>query len=173
MKKVLSLLAITLVLISCSGDDDNKSSNVSVEGTWKMTVFGGETAVDIDMDGDSSNNLITETGCYENETFVFNADGTGMVNSTSYVDIQLDIVAGSTDEYEYTIECVQENDSTTMTWTQNGSSITVISDDASFSGTKDGDKITFVIPNGYDLEVVEGDGTAFLIEDLTIVYEKQ
>ena len=104
-------MAIALVLISCSGDDDNKSSNVAVEGTWKMTVFSGETAVDLDMDGDSSNNLIN--------------------------------------------------------------SVTVTSDGASFSGTKDGDEITFVIPNGYDLEVVEGDGTAYVIEDLTIVYEKQ
>ncbi len=173
MKKVLSLLAIALVLISCSGDDDNKSSNVAVEGTWKMTVFSGETAVDLDMDGDSSNNLITETGCYQNETFVFNADGTGAINSSSYLDITLEIVAGSTDDYEYTIDCVQENDSSVMTWIQSGNSVTVTSDGASFSGTKDGDEITFVIPNGYDLEVVEGDGTAYVIEDLTIVYEKQ
>ncbi|MBA3987477.1 MAG: hypothetical protein H0X63_13110, partial [Flavobacteriales bacterium] len=43
----------------------------------------------------------------------------------------------------------------------------------SFSGIQSVNKITFVILNGFPIEVTQGNGTAIVTEDLTVVYEKQ
>ncbi|OAB80508.1 lipocalin family protein [Cochleicola gelatinilyticus] len=173
MKNFLSLLAIALVITSCSSDDDNGGETASLVGTWKMTSFGGESTIDIDMDGSASSNLLIETNCYQNETLTFADNGTGVSTSTSYAEITLDISSDAPEGGEYTIECIEEIEISPLTFTQSGNTVDIDSDGESIEAELSGNTMTIVIPSGYFVDVVEGDGSAVLIEDLTIVYQKQ
>jgi len=172
MKKVFSLLMITMLFAACSSDDDNGNGNVALEGTWKMTAFKSQNAYDINGNGIISNDIMQQTNCYQNETLVFNANVTGADISTSYAEIDLELVAGSTNEYQYTVSCVNENTTSAFTWNQSGNTVNISQSGITFSGTQSVNQITFVIPNGFPIEVTQGNGTAIVTEDLTIVYEK-
>jgi len=171
MKKLLSLVLIAAIFVSCSSDDDD--AGVAVEGTWKMTAFNTQNAYDLNGDGIISNDVMGQTGCLQNETIIFNANNTGADMSTSRIDIELELVVGTTDEYEYSFECLNIAETTAFTWTQNGNTIVITQAGFSFSGTLSGNEITFLIPEGFPVPVVEGEGTATVNEDLTIVYQKQ
>ncbi len=173
MKKVFSLLMVAMLFAACSSDDDNGNDNVALEGTWKMTAFKSENAYDINGNGIISNDIMQQTNCYQNETIVFNANGTGADFSTSYAEINLELVAGSTNEYQYTVDCINESTTTAFTWSQSGNTVNFTQSGISFSGTQSGNQITFLIPNGFPIEVTQGSGTATVTEDLTIVYQKQ
>jgi hypothetical protein len=172
MKKVFSLVLFAVVFASCSSDDDNNNT-VAIEGTWKMTAFKSQNAYDLNGDGVISNDIMAQTNCYQNETLVFNTDGTGANFSTSFADITLEVVAGTADEYEYSVECVAENTTTAFVWTQNGESVTFTNSGVTFSGAQDGNKLTFAISNGFEIEVEQGGGVATTTENLTLEYTKQ
>ena len=175
MKKLfLSLLAVsTLILNSCSSDDDGNSSNVSLVGTWKLTAWNSTTAFDINNDGTASTNLLQEFDCYDNETIVFSANNTAIANSTSYADITAEITAGTTDEYTYTIECIDEADFFPLTWTLNGNTLIFDQDtEDEITATLSGNTISILIPAGF--EVYSEDFSDVVVsEDIIFVYTKQ
>lgn len=87
MKKIIRVLGVTLslvVLASCSkGDepDPNAGQTVTTDiatliGTYKYEAALVQVAVDLDKDGKSSNNLMTEKGqeCTWDNVFEFKAD---------------------------------------------------------------------------------------------------
>ncbi|MEX0996740.1 MAG: hypothetical protein WDZ45_06810 [Flavobacteriaceae bacterium] len=171
MKKVFSLVLLAVLFASCSSDDDD--NGVAIEGTWKMTAFKSQNAYDLNGDGVISNDIMGETNCYQNETLIFNSNGTGANMSTSYAVISLEIVAGTADEYEYSVDCVNENSTTAFTWSQNGDTVTVTESGVTASAAQDGNKLTLVVPNGFEIPVEQGGGTATVTENLTIEYTKQ
>ncbi|MFT5891959.1 MAG: hypothetical protein ACI9Y7_002066 [Dokdonia sp.] len=66
-----------------------------------------------------------------------------------------------------------ENDSSTFTWSQNGSVITLTIDGDIQDLTFNGDQLSFTLPSGFFAEVTEGNvDTAQLIEDVTFTYER-
>ena len=171
MKKFMSMLAIALIFASCSDDDDNDSSDALLTGTYNLTFFGGETPVDFNGDGNASANLITETGCYSGDNIVFSSNDMAVINSTTFADIEVIVENGNS---SFDITCVSDPSSDAVTFTQSGSTVTIIQAGADFSGTIDGDMLTFTVPSGSVVEVINDDGTtATLIEDLTLVYEEQ
>ncbi len=170
MKKVFSLVLLAVLFASCSSDDDN---GVAVEGTWKMTAFKSQNAYDLNGDGVISNDVMGETNCYQNETLIFNSNGTGANMSTSYAEISLELVAGTADQYEYSVECINENSTTAFTWSQNGDTVTVTESGLTASAAQDGNKLTLVVPNGFEIEVEDENGIATVNENLTIEYTKQ
>lgn len=176
MKNFFKLLTVSLLAISvsCSSDDDS-SSNDSVEGTFRLVAFEVETSIDLDGDGDSSTNLIEETGCYENETVTFNNDNTGVAITRSFLDvfvvISTDSDGGSTSSQ--VIDCVEEEDSTNFVWAQNGSIVTITVDGESTNFSFDGDELSFTLPSGFFAEVLEGNvDTVQITEDVTFRYER-
>jgi hypothetical protein len=171
MKKLVTLILVAAIFASCSSDDD--SGKVAIEGTWKMTAFNTENAYDLNGDGTISSDVMGQTNCYQNETIIFNSNNTGAEVSTSYLDIDLELVAGSTTEYEYNVACVSENTTTAFTWAKSGATVTVTQAGYVFTGTLNGDEITFTAPNSFTIEVEQGSGTAFITQDVTIVYKKQ
>ncbi len=171
MKKLVTLILVAAIFVSCSSDDDD--GGVAIEGTWKMTAFKTQNAYDLNGDGIISNDVMGQTNCFQNETLIFNANNTGADMSTSRLEIELELVAGTTDEYEYSIECVSENTTTAFTWSQNGDTVIVTQADGTLTGTQVGNEITFSLPNGYPIPVEQGGGTATITEDLTIIYQKQ
>jgi len=172
MKKIVFTLLIASLLFSCKKDDDG-DSGTSLEGTWKLTSFTTETGFDFNEDGTASNNVMSETNCYQNETVLFNGNGSGTATNRSYADITLELVAGSTTEYEYSVTCVQETETNTFSWTQSGNTISITESGETISGTLSGSVLTIVIPSGFFVEIEEAGGTGFTTEDVTFVYTKQ
>ncbi|WP_299208648.1 hypothetical protein [uncultured Dokdonia sp.] len=178
MKNFFKFLTITLlaVTVSCSSDDDAGSSvdNNSIEGTFRLTSFVTQTSYDLDGDGDSSNDLLIETDCYQNQTLTFNEGNNGFFTSTSFLNISVDVEIINGDEtYTQTVNCETENDITSFTWQRNGDGVIIstgsqngaISSDFNSDGS-----LTFTISQGFIAEIVEGEGTATVTEDVVATY---
>ena len=174
MKRLMGFLFIATLLASCSSDDDNGNNGTSLEGNWKLTAFETENAYDLNNDGTASKSVMDETNCYQNETIRFDADGTGEATSTSYADIQLTLVAGTTDEYEYTVDCVSETEVTPFVYDKDGNEVSLIITGAgNATATLSGNTLTYVIQDGFFVEVDENGTTVTVTEDITFVYTKQ
>lgn len=170
MKKVFSLVLFVVLFASCSSDDDN---GVAIEGTWKMTAFKSQNAYDLNGDGVISNDIMGQTNCYQNETLVFNSNGTGASFSTSFAEIELVLVTGTTDQYEYSVDCVIENFTSAFTWTQDGDNISITEFGQTDTGVQNGNKLTFVINDGFSIDITQGSGVVTIDEDLTLEFIKQ
>ncbi|TXE20018.1 hypothetical protein ES692_01800 [Psychroserpens burtonensis] len=177
MKKLfLSLFVLTgLVLTTaCSSDDDggNGNTNADVAGTWKLTSLLTQSSLDINNDGNSSNDLLVESDCYLDDSLVFGASGIGSIISNSFLEVEAELVVGTTDEFTYSINCFIEEDIYAMTYTVSGNTVTIVDEDMfTVVGTVSGNTFNFVIPEGY--EIVDEDFEVVLEEDLTFTYTKQ
>jgi hypothetical protein len=169
----LFVLASMTLTTACSSDDDGGSNgSTNVTGTWKLTSLLTETSLDINNDGDASNNLLIESDCYQNETISFGANGTGSINSNSYLEVEAELVVGTTDEFTYSINCFIDEEVFSMEYTTAGNTVTIIDEDMfAVIGTISGNTITFVIQDGY--EIYGDDYSVVLEEDLTFTYTKQ
>ncbi len=172
MKNLFKFLLIVLVVSACSSDDDASSSSNSVEGTFRLSSLTTETSFDLDGDGDSSTNLLEETGCLQNETLVFLAGNTGSAISTTFLDVFVDVDGEG--NISQVVDCVPEDFTTNFTWTQNGSVVSFLDEDGfSVDATLSGDELVFVLGDGFELEVIDGVDTAELLETVTFVYTRQ
>lgn len=154
------------------GDCSNGQTTEGIVGTWLLTAWIGEEAIDLNNDGTESENFLDEMDCYENETYVFNADNTAVNMSTSFASFMFDIEVGTTDEFDYTIDCEFENENTNLTWTQSGNIITI--DDgtgASFEATLNGNQFSLFVPEGFT--AFSPDFTSTTTQDLTFIYTRQ
>ncbi|PTX63880.1 hypothetical protein C8N46_101489 [Kordia periserrulae] len=172
MKKLILLSVLSLGLFACSSDDDVTTVDPLV-GTWRMTAFEVENAYDFNGDGTASNELISETNCYQNETIQINADGTALVTSNSFLFVVAELVAGTTNEFTYTLNCEMETDIFPSNWTVNGSNLSLIEDDGyTVTVTIDSDsQLSLLIPQGF--QIYSGGFNAVAQEDVRVVYTKQ
>jgi len=178
MKKIAFLFVIMLAFTSCNDDDVDFSmeeeETALLEGRWNLTAFRTENEYDLNEDGTASNDLIAETGCYMEDFLQFINISTIVFTSRSFANIELDIVTGTTDEYEYTITCESQTELTNATFTADGDTLEILVEGQTpVEGTINGTTLTIVIPDSFPIEVEEGDGTATLTEDVTFVYTKQ
>ncbi|WP_152611445.1 hypothetical protein [Psychroserpens damuponensis] len=152
----------------CTIDNEEPAD---VTGTWLLTAWNGTEPIDLDGDGVESINFLDEMDCYENETIVFNTDGTGVTMSTSFASFIFDIVVGTTDEFSYTIECEFEDENTNFTWTQNGNIVSTSDGTDTTDLTLNGNELSIFVPEGF--LAFSSDFTATTTQDLTFVYTKQ
>ncbi len=144
-----------------------------MEGTWLLTAWNAvNEPVDINNDGTASTNLLDEMDCYTNETLVFNANGTGTNNSTSYADFAFDIVVGTTNEFNYTVDCIEEIETTNITWSQNGNTVTIGDEFGDFDWTLNGNQLSILVPEGF-IAFNSEDVEVSTSQDLMFVYTKQ
>jgi hypothetical protein len=182
--KVLVFL-ITILFVSCedeplegfdfvaesSSGNSGNGTNATIEGLWKMTAWNVDVPQDLDLNGTASTNLLNEMDCYNNETVTFNSDFTGVSMTTSYADIELNLVSGTTNQFEYSITCVPNVSSTDLIWTLVGNTLATTTAGVINNFTLNGNELSFVIPEGFT--VVSDDNSQTIIQDLTIVYTKQ
>lgn len=178
-KLVVSLFVLTaLVFTSCESDDDGSSSS-NIQGTWKLTAWNSVESFDLNNDGVASTNLLDEMDCYNNETIVF-ANNVATAISTSYADITAEIVVGTTNEFNYSIDCEQEFSSDDAIFTVNGNTVTITTTEM-FDGevsenvlvaTINGNTLSFVVEEGLYI-YNDANFDTVVEQDLTFVYTKQ
>ncbi|MFD1063774.1 hypothetical protein ACFQ1Q_11005 [Winogradskyella litorisediminis] len=144
----------------------------TIEGTWLLTAWNGTEPIDLNNDGEESINFLDEMDCYNNETFVFNNDGTGNSISTSYADIEIFLDPNNSEEFDFTVDCILEDETTPFTWTQSGNIVTTTDAFGTFDWTLVGNTLSTTIPEGFTV-INTDDATVNTIQDLTFVYTKQ
>ena len=138
MKKLI-LLSCSNVSIRVAPNDDNKSSELPFEGTWKLYFIYRGNPYDLNEDGtycwwDG------RTNCYQTKPSSLK------VNNRDLGDRSLcryfpDLVIGTTNDYEYTVTCVQQNDETAFTWSKSGNSVTITGGGVPFTATLSGNNV--------------------------------
>lgn len=189
MKKLSALLSFLVLFtaFTCENEpldeelvliEDTINPNTSdIVGTWLLTAWNGEEPIDLNNDGIQNINFLDEMDCYNNETMVFNQDGTGVSHSTSYADIYMELEIGTTDSYNFQIDCIDEVEDANFNWTQVGNTIIMLVDDGfgeteELYWTLEGNQMFMTFPEGFFVFATD-DTTVTTIQDLTFVYTKQ
>ena len=163
---VLALLVF--ILTSCSSDDEG-NVDLSPEGTWLLISLSVETAFDFNEDGNATRDLFVETPCYSGDFIEFRTDGTVNIKSAlTYISVEVN----SPTDYMHVYECLDGFD-TESTWTQDGSTLTVENGSTDLVGTINGNEMTVVLPNTFEIEMYDGMNYTYPEEDVTLVYRKQ
>ncbi len=144
----------------------------SIEGTWLLTAWIGEEPIDLDNDGNESTNFLDEMDCYNNETLVFNNDGTGASISTSFADIEIFIEVGTTNSVDFNVSCIEEDETVNFTWVQSDNIISITDTFGTNDWELDGNTLSILIPDGFSV-INADDASINTIQDLTFVYTKQ
>lgn len=175
MKKIFLLGCLFVILVSCSSDDSvplNETDNLL--GLWRLTEWNTETAFDINEDGTASTNLLNEIDCLNNETITFNASNTAFVDTTSSLDIEVYLETGTTNSFEFDVDCDFETDSFVLNWNRTENQILLIEEgfeDEPLIAVIDGNTLTFTLTDA--LVVYDDNFEVEFTEDFTIVYTKQ
>lgn len=148
------------------GGDDPMDSLVGE--TYILTAFEVETAIDLNGDGMASNELISEAGCYENETIFFDSETMLTATSTSFLELFVEIDG---DTVTQMIDCIEEEEITNSSYVVDGNIITI----DGIEGVISGIQIIFTVPDGFFGEVISDDGmgTVEILEDITFTYTLQ
>ena len=180
MKKITALITFLILFTAFTCENEplegdfvlDSDSIETIQGTWKLTSWIGEEPIDLNNDGASSLNFLEEMNCYQNETMLFNADNTGVINSTTYAEIEMELEVGTTDSYNFTVNCISEIENTDFSWTQNGNTISVTDEyNDTYDFSLNGNQLSIIIPDGFF--AANEDFTVTTIQDLTFVYTKQ
>lgn len=179
MKKLIILAVAAFLTLSCGGEDDTTIVGASVEGTWDLTAFDINEAFDLNGDGTSSQSLISEAGCYQNSSLEFHSDNTVTINIEE-LDINMELVIGTEDTYEYTVDCIEAT-SETGTYAVIGNNIT-ITVQGEIDGEmqtetilliRDGNTMTLTVPEMVNVPVDENGEVTYSFVGATIEFTKQ
>jgi len=149
-------------------DDDNINVNADLLGEFNLTSYIVGMAQDLDNDGDTSTNLVTETNCYVNSGITFNSDGTYDEQSSTSVLGALGL----------SLEC--DSETSTGTWTRNGETVTTTRTSGGVNVTTEymfdaeTKKLTRTEEDGqYPSVNVVGSLFAMLTGDIDLTYSKE
>ena len=175
MKKLIAIAAIALLSFSCSDDDANEL-NTSVTGTWTLTSFELNEELDLDGDGTASSDMIAESGCFANSAITFNTDNTATVVFEE-LDIDATLIEGTSNEYEFDVECLGTVSQTTLyTTSGNTTTLTFEYEDGTtetLDFTLSGNTLTVVVPALSDLPIENDDDIAYSFVGATLVFTQQ
>lgn len=118
LSKFIYIFAVSLFLISCSGEDmdDNQAEAFTspivtadviysdLIGKWNLTSMEVDTLVDLNNDNVGNTNLLQETDCFKDMSITF-SDNEG-VREFSSVNARMDFRAGDTNDQ---FACMQTN----------------------------------------------------------------
>lgn len=160
-------LCLSLLASSCSKKDETNDSQFL--GTWKLTSYAIDLALDINNDGEKNLNLLTELDCETNEVLKF--DNTGVVSSTNTFqhDIKIFKKEADLEMYGVEVECAEGAIGFATTYLPIGENTVVFN---TIEATVDGNQLSRTITDGIAIynedlsEVVE-------TKSVTLIYSKQ
>lgn len=177
MKKIIALAAVALLGISCSDDDSSETNggSTSIEGTWKLTAFTLNEGADLNNDGTASTDMISESGCYSNSSLVFSTNNVATINIEE-LEIDLDLVVGTEDSYEYSIDCVEATPEVAA-YAVAGNTVNITVTDGEDSETiplvKSNNTLTLTIPEFVDVPIEENGNVTYSFVGASLVFTKQ
>lgn len=166
MKK-LQLFCVSIAACLITACTSNNDAPVSLVGTWKLTSYTLEGSYDINGDGVSSNDVISETnGCFLDDTWVFNSDQTGMTTQSSVITLA---APGS----GAPVTCYRNNIPQDFTWSIDNSTDEVIVDfgPTGFRCVLIGNTLVYTRPDVGLAAFVSGNPN--VVDNETIIYTKQ
>lgn len=161
---ILPIIACFLT-VSCSKD---KTEELSVVGSWKLSSWSVGIPLDLDRDGVASSNLLNESTCVNNEILTFEENGVVTANSSYNPNVVISL-SGEVDEmYVFDVQCDTSGSiGSSGTFIQNGTIISVFESTGNFSNNK----LTIIYENA--INVYNEDVTEIVeIRDLTLVYTR-
>lgn len=150
------------------GGSGSGGSGTIIAGTYLMTAFNSSVPVDIDFNGSSSANLMSETDCLDNNFLVLNLNNTFSATSNG-----IDIIFDGVND---TIECFNDPN-ITGTWSLNGSALTLTytfdNDVYSDVYNVSGNSLTHTISNGEVVGTTSTGEPVYITANISIIYTKQ
>jgi hypothetical protein len=166
------VLADQLAQNNSSNNNNNNGGgsnggNTSVAGTYLLTAFNTSVPTDLNGDGTSSINQMSETTCFNNSTFILNSNNTFTATGGG-IDIDLSVTPN-------VLTCFTDP-STNGTWTLNGNQLTTNYMEGGVSYTDVftvvGNTLIITEQNGEVVGMANGN-PVFLTSDITAIYSKQ
>ena len=139
MKKtrlVFTLLISALILLSCSNDDNGgtEPDNSEAVGTWTLVALNINPPQDINMDGNTTDNILDELACATG-TIIINEDGTW---SSTIENLSITTITGGL----FIINCTGNATQSSGNWLLQGSQLTLFRGFSNVLFTLQGDTLT-------------------------------
>ncbi len=136
IKIVLPLLALSLILLSCSSDDngDPEPDMSAAVGTWVLTELNINPPQDIDMDGTPTDNILAELPCATG-SIIIDEDGTW---SSTIQNLSITTITGGL----FIIDCAGNETQSSGAWLLQGNQLTLFRGFSSVLFTLEEDTIT-------------------------------
>jgi len=145
--------------------DDSGPTDNSVAGTFKMTAFNIPETIDFDGNGSSSNNLVTESDCFNSNILKLNSDHTYR-KVDNYIDVSTG-VAVCTEFVETGVWSRVDNVITTTSSTSNGYESYQITYTYSDSGTITESEADYAYPT------IDSGNPVTAVGDVSFVFTRQ
>lgn len=140
---------------------------VDVVGTWKLVSWNTDELRDIDNDGVVTNNYLDDIDCFDNETILFNADGTGTMFFRSTAEFTFTPTA---DGEDFFTECMDISVDQDFTWIETINSVMLSFTDGTNLGLfKNGNLYTAIDDAFYAQSTVDD---SVITERITFIYLK-
>lgn len=140
---------------------DCEPVDFQIPGNWRLVAIVSDVARDLDNDGELTNNYLEDLSCYSNESIDFNANGTGTLFYRSYPNIVVSAAPGTFDNFDYSVNCIEERLDVNFTWEQINLNMILVTLDT------DGTEINF-FRNGNSIFLVKRDGFVATGENSTV-----
>jgi len=110
IKVLFPLLAFVFIFQACSSDDNApvENNNDAVVGTWSLAELNINPPQDINMDGNTTSNILTELPCATG-TLIINNDGTW---SSTAVNLEITTIT----EGLFDIRCTNTSTTASGVW---------------------------------------------------------
>ena len=169
MKNFLFLFSLLFVLSiqSCSKDNYDEVNNALV-GSWKLTAWNVEGGFDINSDGVADINLLSEIDCPNEETLVFESNGTVSSDKTFNPKLQIALIDEVNETYSFNVECPEGVIGFSASYSLNNGALTIQDRMASLNGNQ----LTRVFEDA--IKIYNEDFTQVIAtKTLTMVYTKE
>ncbi len=139
MKKingVLALICATFIVFSCSSDDNGGpiDDDSAAIGTWRLTELNINPPQDINMDGNTTSNILEELPCATG-TIIIDEDGSW---SSTIENLSITTITGGL----FIISCSGTQTQSSGSWLLQGNQLTLFRDFSSVIFTLDSDMLT-------------------------------
>lgn len=140
IRYILSICSFILVLVGCSDDDGKVVSNDELEmtaGTYQLVELNINPAQDINNDGNTTSNVLTELPC---------ATGTlNLRNDGNWIWTTLEMSVTSITGGTFHLSCTPDITSRSGSWNISNNQVILFDGATNFNFTKDADRLTIIL----------------------------
>lgn len=140
IRYILSICSFILVLNGCSDDDGKVVSNDELEmtaGTYQLVELNINPAQDINNDGNTTSNVLTELPC---------ATGTlNLRNDGNWIWTTLEMSVTSITGGTFHLSCTPDITSRSGSWNISNNQVILFDGATNFNFTKDADRLTIIL----------------------------